>query len=278
MAETAFQKQYRQELIQGFERRESQLRQTCITEGNVRGNEIIFAVADSGGASATTRGVNGKIQARGPNTEQYTCPLVEWHDLATMTNYNILSSQGNQRAAMQDGTIAVMNRKIDDQIITELSTATLWAGTTAATMTLPLALRAIAILGANNVPIDNQLFGVITPAAHAYLMQLKEFASADYVSDRKFEGVRAQFRWANVQWLVHSALPGAGTNNETCFVYHRNAIGHGMHLSGLDIAVGYDEEQAYSFARASGHMGAKLLQNSGVVKIRHDGSAMVATA
>jgi hemin uptake protein HemP len=37
--------------------------------------------------------------------------------------------------------------------------------------------------------------------------------------------------------------------------------------------VGYDEEQDYSWARASAFMGSKLLQNSGVVVITHDGSA-----
>jgi len=37
--------------------------------------------------------------------------------------------------------------------------------------------------------------------------------------------------------------------------------------------VGYNEEQDYSWARASMFMGAKLLQNTGDVVITSDGSA-----
>jgi hypothetical protein len=43
----------------------------------------------------------------------------------------------------------------------------------------------------------------------------------------------------------------------------------------LMTAIGYDEEQDYSFAGASGYFGSKLLQNSGVVQMVHDGSACV---
>ena len=47
-------------------------------------------------------------------------------------------------------------------------------------------------------------------------------------------------------------------------------------MASIQTAVGYDEEQDYSFARASAYMGSKLLQNTGVVIINHDGSAFAA--
>ena len=37
--------------------------------------------------------------------------------------------------------------------------------------------------------------------------------------------------------------------------------------------VGYDDEQAYSWARCSIDMGAAKLQNTGIVVMNHDGSA-----
>jgi hypothetical protein len=278
VADTAFQTMYRQELIQGFERRQSLLRQTVTTEGVIKGNSIVFDVIDSGGASAVTRGVNGLIPARTDNNTQYTCPLTEWHDLAKKTNYNVFASQGDQRAAMQDTTMAVINRKVDDQIISELATGTLYAGTTATTLSIAKALQAIAILGNNNVPIDGNISGLLTPAAWAYLMQVKEVTSKDYVNDTKLVDAPIRFRWAGVIWMVHTALPGNGTANERLFVYHKSAIGHGMDVKGIQSPVGYDEEQDYSWARCSAYMGPKLLQNSGVVSIRHDGSGIAATA
>mgnify|MGYP001595270043 FL=1 len=57
-------------------------------------------------------------------------------------------------------------------------------------------------------------------------------------------------------------------------MYHKASIGHAANTAGMDTAVGYNEEQAYSWARASMDMGAKLLQNAGVVVITTDGSAM----
>jgi uncharacterized protein (UPF0333 family) len=278
MAESAFQTQYRDELIAGFERNKAQLRDTCTTEGVIKGNSIVFDVVDSGSATAVTRGLNGLIPGRPDNNTQYTCSLTEWHDIPKKTNYNIFASQGDQRGVMQRTSMAVMNRKIDDQIIVELATGTQYAGLTATTLTMQLAMRALAILGNANVPIDGNLSGLLSPAAWGYLMQVKEVTSKDYVNDEKLKDAPVRFRWAGITWMVHSGLPGNATSSEKLFVYHKAAIGHGMDVKGLQTAVDYNSEQDYSFCRMTGYMGAKLLQNSGVVVIRHDGSSMAATA
>lgn len=276
MADTAFQTQYRQELVAAFEREQSLLRRSVITEGQIRGNAIVFDVAGSGSASAVTRGVNGLIPARADDQTQNTCTLTEWHDLVRKTNFNVFASQGDQRALMQRTSMGVINRKIDDQIITELATGTQDVSSTAVTMDLSRVMHALAILGNNNVPIDGNLFGLLTPAAWAYLMQVKEVTAKDYVDNSKLPEAPVQFKWAGVQWIVHSGLPSAGTSSAKCFVYHKNAIGHGMNVAGLQSPVGYDEEQDYSWARCSAYMGAKLLQNAGVVVIPHDDSAFAA--
>lgn len=273
-----FQTQYRDEFVQKFEQRVAMLRQTVTTETMQKGNAVVFLVAGSGTNEATTRGVNGLLNANQDDLTQFTCPLVEWHDLRKRTNFNIFASQGDGRAIMQGNTIASLNRKIDQDILGELSTATQTTGlpTTASTL---LVLKAKTILGNNEVEMDGNVFGVITPAFHSYLMTQKEFASADYSMNKPFdgsEGVMEQFRWNGINWIVHPRLPGRGTNDEKCYLYHRSAIGHALDSSTLQTAVGYNDEQDYSFARASGYMGSKLLQNSGVVIMRHDASALVA--
>src|SRR3990167_11211548 len=97
LAETAFQREYRQAFIHGFEDMDSRLRKTVTTHVEVKGNEAIFLVADSGSATAVTRGVNGLISARADNNVQSTATVREWHDLVKKTEFNILSSQGDQR-------------------------------------------------------------------------------------------------------------------------------------------------------------------------------------
>ena len=283
MADIAFQIQYRQEFIAGFEQRQSLMRQSVTTEAVIKGNQATFLVADSGAATAVTRGVNGLIPARGDNLSQPVATLQEWHDLVRKTGFNVFASQGDQRAIMQQTSMAVVNRKIDSDIITELNTATQDSGT-AATASLSMVLRGTTVLGNNAVPFDGNVWGAITPSFLAYLMQLTEFGSADYVNVKPLDSGNAPnwkdqigfYRWMNVNWFVHPNLPGVGTSAEKCFLYHSTAIGHAANTEGLKSPVGYDEEQDYSWARASIFMGSKLLQNSGVYVMNHDGSAYVA--
>jgi hypothetical protein len=45
-------------------------------------------------------------------------------------------------------------------------------------------------------------------------------------------------------------------------------------MENLDVKIGYDEEQDYSWARASSFTGTVMLQQSGVVQFLHDASAI----
>ena len=284
MAATAFQRQYRQEYIHGFEDRQSILRATCVQEAVIKGSEAIFLVADSGSATAVSRGINGLIPARADNNTQNTATLLEWHDLVRKTNFNIFASQGDQRRIMQETTMAVVNRKIDDIVIEQLDTATNNTGA-AAQASLDMVVWARTILGNNFVDLSDEdnIFGLVTPAFEGYLMQIPEYSSADYIEVKPFTGPARRFRrWMGVNWMTHPRLTnsvGAGgtSTSEQCFMYHRNSIGCAVDKDGIDSPVGYDEEQAYSYARVSIHLGSVLLQNSGVVQMLHDGSGYVAT-
>ena len=284
MADTAFQRQYRQEFIAGFEVHQSLLRDSVTTESVVKGNEALFLVADSGGDTATTRGVNGMIPAQVDNLAQKTATLVEWHDLRRKTDFNIFASQGNVRQIMQRSTMAVMNRKIDSDILGQLTAGTQFAGLTASTASYDLAIKSKTILGNADVPFDGQICAAITPAFEGYLLKVKEFANSEYVTKKPIDNAVTAWKdapgwysWIGVKWIVHPSLPGAATSAEECYMWHKDAIGHAVDSSGLSCPVGYHEEQAYSWARCSIHMGSILLQDTGVVQIRHDGSAFAVT-
>jgi len=285
MAETAFQKEYRQAFIHGFEDMESRLRKTVTTHVQVKGNEAIFLVADSGSATAKTRGVNGLIPARADSLTQNTATLAEWHDLPRKTGFNVFASQGDQKRIMQETSMAVLNRKIDDDIIAQLDTATNDAGSTALKASLDMVVWAKTILGNNFVDmgdVDN-IFGLISPAFDGYLMQTKEYAADNYVEIKPFGRSPMKVkRWYGVNWIVHPRLTGsigAGSTSATeqCYLFHRNAIGHAVDKERLVSLPGYNEEQDYYYVRTSGFFGSKLLQNSGVVMMKHDGSAYAAT-
>jgi len=280
MSDTAFQIQYRQEFIQAFEQHQSLLRDTVTTEAVIKGQQAVFLVAGSNNASATNRGVNGLIPARADDNTQNSCTLGEWHDLVRKTGFNVFASQGNQRAIMQMTTMAVINRKIDDQIITELNTGSVTIGSSTSIPDVSLFQHGRVKLSNAAVPWDSNITLLCQPSFLAYLEQAPEFASADYVDvrpyateDPSWKDKPMAYKWRNCMIVEHPNLPGKGTSSEVSFMYHKTAIGHAMDTAGLQSPVGYDDEQDYSWARASAFMGAKLLQNTGVIVITHDGSA-----
>jgi len=274
MADTAYQTMYRQEFVAGFEKRQSLLRHTTITETEINGDTATFLVADSGGATATTRGVNGDIPTRPDNLNQPAATLQEWHDVPERTNFNLFASQGNGRRIMQETSMSVINRKIDEDIRTALSAATVTAFTGVADLTNITIAK--TKLGNAFATQDAPVFALITPAFLGYLMGMNQFTSRDYISLPVFEGVSKDnaFSWFGVNWIVDGAVEGAGTNTADCLMYSQNAIGHAMDSSRLQTFVGYDEKNDKSWARCSTYMGSKLLQNAGVVKMVHDDSAL----
>lgn len=270
---------YRKEMIMGFEARKSTLASLATTKETMsNGLSVTFAVGSSGGATAVTRGSNGQIPYGNPSTTQVTATLVEKHAPFEMTGFNIFASQGDQKKNMQEASYAVIRRDMDDTIITELGNATQDFGT--GTLTLANVLGAVAILGNNDVPTEEveNMFGLLSPAAYAYLMQLNTFTSSDYVDMKPLVGpARKMLRWAGVNWIVSSRVSGKGTSSELLYVWHRSALGYAVNMGEEKIYIGFDEKQGVSWTRAEIYHAAKIIQNSGIVKITHNGSAYVAT-
>jgi len=285
MAEAAFQIQYRQEFISGFEQLVSIVREATTTESVIKGNTATFLVADSGAATAKTRGVNGMIPARADNLSQPAATLVEWHDLVRKTDFNIFASQGNQVAIMQKTCMGVINRKIDQDIFGQLATSTVNIGAAVVSSTLRV-LRGKTVLGNNDVPWDGNITFALTPATEAYMMGENDFSSRDFTMNGPFDYAdpawkdRPQtYRWLGMSWVTHPNLNGSGgigSATEETYMWHKSAIGHAYNADDLEARAGFDEEQNYSWARCSIYMGSQLLQGSGAVIIAHDGSALAA--
>jgi hypothetical protein len=281
MVDTAYQTQYRDEFIAAFEARATVLRETVTTEAVIKGNQAVFLVAGSGGATAVTRGANGLIPARADDNTQNTVTLREWHDLVRKTGFNIFASQGNQRQIMQMTSMAVMNRKVDDQIITVLNTGTVTVGAAGATPTVSLFQNGRVKLSNASVPWDSNITFLCQPSYLAFLEQAPEFANADYVEVKPYAGSENNpswrdkpmaYRWRNCLIIEHPNLPGKATASEKSFLYHKTAAGHAANTGGMSTAVGYNDEQDYTYARTSCFMEALLLQNAGVVVFTTDGT------
>lgn len=280
MTETAFQTSYRQSFIAGFEQRQSLLRETTTTEAVIKGSSAVFLVADSGGATAVTRGTNGRIPGRADNNAQNTCTLIEYHDKVEKTGFNIFASQGDQKLIMQMSSMGVINRTIDTDIIAALANATITTGA-AAPLTVGLFAKAQATLSAAKVPWDGNITLVCSGAALGVLQLAPEFSSADFVGgkpnvdDPSWKDKPQAYRWRNVLIIAHPQLCNTSSPaSEVAYMYHKSAIGHAADSANIQSVVDYNKEDDYSYARTSIFMGSKQLQNTGMVKILHDATGL----
>jgi len=267
--------QYRQAFIDQFETRVSALRAATTKESISKGNVVTFLVAGSGTDSAVSRGVNGLIPFGNPTNTQVSATLVEKHAPYELTGFNIFSSQGDQKEIMRKASMSVINRDIDLTVLAELANATIDTGASQ-TGSLALVEKAKAYLGNQSVPIEEEenMFAIITSGFRAYLMQTTEFASGDYVDVKPMVGpTRKMWRWDGVNWMTSSLITGTGTTVELCYMWHRSALGYAVNVGEDSISIGYDDKQDISWSRATIYHAARILQNSGIVQIRHDGSA-----
>jgi hypothetical protein len=266
--------------VPAFEQKMSLLKLTTTKETVLSGNQATFLVSGSASDVAVTRGTNGQIPYGNPTNSQVTATLVEKHAPYELTGFNVFASQGDQIKVMRNESIAVINRDIDLTLLAELANATQDYPSTAQTASLQMVTGAQAILGNSDVDVEEEenMFGIISPAMRGYLLQTTEFASGDYVDMKPFSGpARKMFRWAGINWIVSSRITGLGTAAEICYIFHRRAIGYAINLGEEKIEADYDKKQDVSWSRATVYHGAKILQNTGIVKITHDGSAFVAT-
>lgn len=279
MADPTFAVQYRKEQIATFEQRHSAMRVGCVQEAVISGGSAVFQVSGSGSASAVTRGANGQIPYQTTDNTQYTCTLKEAHAPFERTGFNIFATQGDMKRQMQVEAVGTLNRDIDDAIVAQLDTATQDTGATAPA-SLNQVQHAQVILGNNDVDTteEDMMWAFVTPAYMGYLRQIPEFSSKDFVSIQPLMGPpRKTMRWAGFNWVQSTRLTGKGTSSEKCYFLHQNAMGHAANATEMKVDVDYDKKQDASWAKASLFHGAKLLQNSGIVQVLHDGSGFAAT-
>lgn len=279
MAVEAAVTQYRQAFIDQFEGRASAFRVASTKESVVKGNTATFLVAGSGTDTAVSRGTNGQIPYGNPTNTQKSATLVEYHAPYELTGFNIFASQGDQKEVMRKASMSVINRNIDLICLAELANATIDTGSYA-TASLNMVEKAKGYLANNDIPVEEEdnMFAIVSGGFMAYLRQLTEFSSADYVDVKPLVGpTRKMLRWNGVNWMHSARVTGVGTSTELCYLWHRSALGYAVNVGEDSIAIGYDEKQDTSWTRATVFHGAKILQNTGIVKWTHDGSAFVAT-
>ncbi|PJF23521.1 MAG: hypothetical protein CUN56_00545 [Phototrophicales bacterium] len=275
---------YKDQLVAGYERDTTKLKRFVNTEPVEKGGSVVFTIADSNSASATKRGSDGLYPASTVNNTSVTVSMEEWTNMQRLNGFDAFKTAGNQAERLIKNCSLAIGRKTDDLIMDALSNGTQVVSGGASTDALNLLLTAATMLRNQNAGMydDDGITAVISPAFYDAIGRTASFSSADYAQiDYMVNGIPVigevqRFRGVNI--IESTAISGLASASESCYVFHRDAIGFAMKSSdGVmnepDLEVGFNNEQNYSYARCTAIMGASLLQNTGVVKMLFDASA-----
>lgn len=155
-------------------------------------------------------------------------------------------------------------KESDELIINELNQATENIVVADTGLKKSKIFSALEILNKNKFPDDGQRFAIVGMHQWDELLNIKEFSNAGYAGDSYplLKGTEAR-RWMGVNWIMHNSLPLSG-NDRTCFIYHKNAVGYASNFKNAPLILDktFDNQLIFKI-----NQGAKLIANSGVVKI-----------
>ena len=198
-----------------------------------------------------------------------------------VTDFEKFTSQADERAKINRSIMISVNEEIDYHILTELANASTSYSSSAAPITLDTATKVIATLSQNKVPIGAQdLTWIISPMMEAKLQTIQGYTSSDYVATKpldsggnQFSGQRKIKSWLGAGWIVHPNLPNTGTSSCTTYLVHRRAFGLAVPTSKIQYEAGRIPGELAECAVAGLMMGAKILQNAGILKFLHNDAA-----
>lgn len=267
--------QFVEEWVVAFQRGETFLKDSVTQEEVLSGLTAKFALQAAAGRM-TSRGTNGLIPSRNRTDTQPSVTLEEKHSKETRTGFDVFTAPANVREAMQNAGALAAAREIDYTIIEALATATnSYASGAAQTLTYGKTVDIISALWSADVTSSNQITCLWTPKAWARLLTFQQFASADYVDTKLLSGdaLDRPKMWLGAKHIMHNGLPGKGTATASNFIFAKPAVGHAIAQDNIQVGVGYNDEDDYSFSRHTIFDGAVILQQAGVLKVVTDDTA-----
>lgn len=266
----AFVKQFEKEVHLAYQRQGSKLRNFVRNVNNVNGSSTTFQKVGKG--TAGKKSTHGLVPVMNLVHSNVECVLEDYYAGDWVDKLDELKINHDERAVIAKSGAAALGRKTDELIIDALDTLTesgqlIAHGSTG--MTLDKAYEAVEIHGNNDVFEEGDLACVVGYKQWTELMNLKEFASADYVGSDElpFDGQMTQRpkMWLGAYWFAHSGLPKTG-DNRRCYSFHKNAIGH---ASGSDVQsdITWHGDRAAHFVNHMMSQGSVLIDELGVVEI-----------
>ena len=260
----SFIKHYEAEVHNAYQRMGSKLRNTVRTRNNVKGSSAVFQKV--GEVSVIDDKIYGRsISPDGPTRGSVDVPLKNYYTGDWIDALDELKTSNDEKMILAQAGAYALGRKTDEIIIKAMSSDTEHTTIEASTLNKSSVLQAFETLGANDVPDDGQRFAIVGWKQWSNLLQINEFANADYIGDDNlpWKGTQAK-QWLGTLWMPHSGT-ALNAGKRQCFWYHRTAIGHAI---GKDIAtdISWHGDYASYFVSNMMSQGAKAIDPKGIVQ------------
>lgn len=268
----AFIKQFESEVHEAYQRMGSKLRNTVRTVSNVNGESTTFQKVGKG--TAGTKSTHGLVPVMNVDHSNVECTLADYYAGDWNDKLDNLKTNINEQQVLTNAGAYALGRKTDELIITALDEVTdsgqiIAEGNTG--MTLTKIMDALTIHGNNDVPDDGQRFAVVGWKQWSELLQIDEFANADYAGPDAlpFKTHMQAKQWLGTLWMPHSGLPVDGNDIRKCYWYHKTAVGH---ASGADVQsdIAWHNDRASWFINNMMSQGAKMIDETGIIEIQCD--------
>jgi len=263
--DTAFIRQFESDVHVAYQRMGTKLRNTIRRKVAVKGEDVRFQKYGKGAAATKSR--HGDVPLMNVTHTNVDCPMLDYYAGEYIDDLDELKTNIDERGLAAQAGAGALGRKTDELITIAMDTATQTIAHGSAGMTKAKVHSAYETLGNNDVPDDGNRFFPVSHAAWTDLMDITEFASADYVGTDglPYQGGMTAKRWHGFLFFPFSGLDVA-SNIRKCFAYHTSAIGHGI---GKDVSqdMTWDgRKQAYLTVNKMSQ-GSCLIDADGIVEV-----------
>jgi len=271
-----FVKMFETEVHEAYQREGSMLRNFVRLKTGVVGVSTHFPKVGRG--VATTKSRHGLITPANIDHTRVEVTLTDLYHSDWVDKLDEMKINFDERGVLVRAGAWALGRALDDQIFAALDSTSEpikpLTVTTSTTVRNSM-LNIITALRENDVRRDT--FVVLTENAWAAALTVKEFASADYVTDRPFDTGATIKNWNNALWMSHNGCPGAGTATAKGFAWTRSAVGV-AEGQGVTTDITWHGDRAAHFVANSMSTGAGLIDTTGVIEISIDDTAALPTA
>lgn len=261
----SFIQHFQSEVHLQYQQMGSKLRNTVRSKDNIKGSSTTFQKVGKGTASTKAR--HGKVPVMSIDHTPVECTLYDYYAGDWVDKLDELKSAISEQQVTAKAGAYALGRKTDELVIAQMDTSTNYAGDGADGLTKTKVLTAFEMMGEADVPDDGERYAVVGWKQWSDLLNIQEFANADYVGDDDlpWKGTQAK-KWLGTLWMPHSGLTKSGSVRY-CYWYHKTAVGHAV---GQDVKtdITWHGDRAAHFINNSMSQGAVLVDATGIVSMR----------